>query len=125
MAGVELTGRSGILNLAAALDHIGGDRELLVEVAGLFLENSPRLMVQIKEAVEAGNSYKLEQAAHALKGSASNFAAESTVEAALRLETMGRSLELAGVREAYRVLESEMGRLCPVLAEIAGSGTVR
>ena len=125
MRGVELAGGLGILNLAVALDHIGGDRELLAEVAGLFLENSPRLMVIIKEAVEAGNPYELERAAHALKGSASNFAAESTVEAALRLETMGRSLELAGVQEAYRSLESEMGRLCPVLAEIAGSRAVR
>ena len=125
MRGVELAGGLGILNLAAALDHIGGDRELLAEVAGLFLENSPRLMVKIKEAVEAGNPYELERAAHALKGSASNFAAESTVEAALRLETMGRSLKLAGVQEAYRTLEGEMGRLCPVLAEIAGSRAVR
>jgi HPt (histidine-containing phosphotransfer) domain-containing protein len=125
MASVELAGSIGILNLAAALDRLGGDRELLAEIAGLFLENSPRLMAQVKEAVEAGNAYELERAAHALKGSASNFAAESTVEAALRLETMGRSLELAGVQEAYRVLESEMGRLCPVLTEIAGSGAVR
>ena len=122
---MELARTIGILNLVAALDHIGGDRELLAEVAGLFLENSPRLMVKIKEAVETGNPYELERAAHALKGSASNFAAESTVEAALRLETMGRSMELAGVQEAYRALESEMGRLCPVLAEIAVSGAVR
>ena len=125
MASVEPSGSIGILNLAAALDHIGGDQELLAEVAGLFLENSHRLMVRIKEAVEAGNPYDLERAAHALKGSASNFAAESTVEAALRLETMGRSLELAGVQEAYQALENEIGRLCPVLAEIAGSRAVR
>ena len=111
----------GILNLAVALDHIGGDRELLEEVAGLFLEHSPGLMARIKEAVEAGDSYRLERAAHALKGSAGNFAAEPTVQAALRLEKMGRSQDLGGVAEAYHELENEMGRLCPVLAEIAGS----
>jgi HPt (histidine-containing phosphotransfer) domain-containing protein len=125
MAGMEPAGTIGILNLAAALTYMGGDQELLAEVAGLFLENSPRLMIEIKNAVEGSNSYKLEQAAHALKGSASNFAAESTVEAAMRLESMGRSLELVGAQEAYRALESEMGRLCPVLAEIAASGAVR
>lgn len=108
----------GIINLAAALERVGGDVELLEEVAQVFLDNAPDQVAQIRKAAEAGDGVALERAAHALKGSVGNFGAEAAFQAALRLEKMGRSGDLTGVQEACAALEAEMKRLRPALAAL-------
>ena len=107
-----------ILNLAAALDRMGGDTELLEEVARLFLETTPKLLDQIRWAAGGRNSPELGRAAHTLKGSAQNFGATAVVEAAFRLEQMGRAGDLTGVDEAVAALEAEMERLEPALVAL-------
>jgi HPt (histidine-containing phosphotransfer) domain-containing protein len=114
MAGVD------ILNLAVALERVGGDRELLEEVATVFLSTAPDLIRQIREAVASRDAAKLQRAAHTLKGSLGNFAAQAACDAALRLEERGRSGNLDGVGEALARLEEEMRRLLPILASLGG-----
>jgi len=109
---------TAILNLAAALDRVGGDRELLEEVALVFLETSGELLGKVRKAVGAGDAAALERAAHALKGSVGNFGAEPAYQAAMRLEKMGRSRDLTGVEDALRALETELERLRPALASL-------
>jgi HPt (histidine-containing phosphotransfer) domain-containing protein len=53
----------------------------------------------------------VERAAHALKGAAGVFGAEGAVQAALTLERLGRTQELAGVESAHGQLEQELERL--------------
>ena len=64
------------LDKAVALDRLGGDEELLQEVAELFLEEYPPLMTQIRSAIDNGNSQELERSAHSLKGSVANFGSD-------------------------------------------------
>ena len=109
-----------ILNLAMALDRVGGDRELLQEVAQLFLETSPELLEQIRQAAAERDAKTLERAAHTLKGSVGNFAADSVFQAALRLEKLGRAGDFSSVDQALAELEAEMRRLAPALTEFSG-----
>ena len=109
----------GILNLAVALERVGGDNELLEEVARLFLDSAAELLAEIRDAVVSRNAKALERAAHTLKGSVGNFAAEATFQAALKLEKMGRAGELNGVDSAFAALETEMQRLQPAIAALA------
>jgi two-component system, sensor histidine kinase and response regulator len=109
---------SDIVNLSRALDHVGGDLELLREIAELFLEDSQLRLEEIRSAVIGGDSGRLFQSAHTLKGAVSNFGAQAALEAALRLERMGRAGQLEGSKEALRDLEFELERLRPVLLEI-------
>jgi HPt (histidine-containing phosphotransfer) domain-containing protein len=115
---MDPTDTTAILNLAAALDRLGGDKELLEEVAQLFLQTSPDLLAEIRRAVAAGNAEALERSAHTLKGSVGNFGAEAAFDAALRLEKIGRSRELRGAEEALGVLEREMERVRPALKSL-------
>ncbi len=108
------------LNRAVALERVGGDLELLQEIAQLFLEHSPSLVDEMRTALENGDAKSLERAAHSLKGSVSNFGAEAAHKAALQLETIARSCDLPAATEALRKLECELGRLRPELAELAG-----
>ena|SRR3989442_15222261 len=119
---MESSYHTDILNLAAALDRVGGDQELLEEVARLFLQTSPSLLSEIEAAVAGRDPKGLERAAHTLKGSVGNFGADAVFQAAFQLEKLGRAGQLAGVDEAYQNLQTEMERLRPALAAL-GEGS--
>jgi len=98
-------------DVEAALQSVDGDRELLVEMAELFLEESGRLLEEAGQAIQAGSASGLHHSAHTLKGSVANFAAEEAREASLQLEMMGRSGNLAGAQERYEGLVAEIRRV--------------
>ncbi len=106
----------------AILNRVDGDTELLAEIVGVFLEDCPRLLSAIGDAVARQDSKALDRAAHALKGSVSNFCAPAAVEAALKLETMGRQNELNDAAEVWQALQSEMARVESAL-QLVGKGT--
>jgi CheY-like chemotaxis protein/HPt (histidine-containing phosphotransfer) domain-containing protein len=118
----------GVINKAAILARVDGDLELLRELVELFLRDHPRRLDEIREAVAQGLTVDLERAAHALKGSVGNFGAKDAVEAARRLETMGRDDELsssggqARAEQAYAQLEAELTRLESALLTLVGTG---
>ena len=98
-----------------ALEGVGGDADILTEVAKIFLEESPKRLHDIQDAVKTADSRSLEKAAHTLKGSVAIFGATAASEAARRLETMGRSRDLIHAEGAYTTLEEEIRRVNSVL----------
>jgi CheY-like chemotaxis protein len=111
-------GAPEVMDMAAATMRLEGDVELLKEIADVFLEQSPQLLLRIKEAAERGDSKTVERAAHTIKGSVSNFAAEPAYRAAQKLEEMGRHGDINRAGEACADLESEIERLKPALAAL-------
>ena len=107
-----------VLDLQLALARVGGDKQLLREIAVLFIEECPRAFAEIQEAVAAGDAAKLENAAHALKGSVSNFGAQNAVETAFRLEQMGRANQMAEADGMLSQLESALSAVCTELASL-------
>jgi two-component system, sensor histidine kinase and response regulator len=106
---------ASVFNLSKALDRVEGDLELLQEMADLFLEECPHMVEEIDHAITAGDAQALQHAAHTLKGSVSNFAADKATEASFALEKMGRQQDLACAATALATLTQELGRLTPVL----------
>jgi HPt (histidine-containing phosphotransfer) domain-containing protein len=104
---------------AEALERTGGSVEILEELAGVFTEQAPLLLAQIRQAITEGNAPELRRAAHTLKGSAAVFAAGPVVEAALRLETRGREERLEGAEADAAGLEAELERLVSALRTTA------
>jgi HPt (histidine-containing phosphotransfer) domain-containing protein len=111
-----------IIDRAEIMERVDGDVELLAEIVELFLSDCPRLLSEIREAIERRDSKALERAAHALKGSVSNFAATAAFEAALRLENIGSNGDMAHAEEAYAALEEEVKYLEPALAGLGKGG---
>jgi HPt (histidine-containing phosphotransfer) domain-containing protein len=104
-----------VLDRDAALERVGGDRELLSEIAKLFLEDYPSNISSIRTAIEQKNAKELERSAHMLKGAVANFAAPGAVEAAFQLEKIGRGGQLDEAWSAFDVLLEEFQRLHPAL----------
>ena len=101
----------------AALERVGGDEDMLRELAEMFFAECPKLMQQIREHIAGANGPELRRAAHTLKGSAHVFGAEVAAEAAHRLEEIGREEAFADAEEALALLEDEVARLLPALRE--------
>jgi CheY-like chemotaxis protein/HPt (histidine-containing phosphotransfer) domain-containing protein len=105
-------------NMQEALARVDGDKELLGEMAALFLEEYPRFMAQIQEAINKRDSSSLSYAAHTLKGSVGNFAAGDVFEAAFTLERIGRQGDLTQAVDAYEHLEVALAQLTPALSKL-------
>ena len=105
-----------VFDRAAFLERLDGDFELLDELVETFREECPRLLSETRAAVSRADSSGLERAAHALKGSVSNFCAPAAFEAARRLEQMGREGDLTGAGDALLALEVEVDRFQAALA---------
>ena len=103
------------LDRELALTRVGGDAELLQEIAALFIEDYPGVLAEIRAAAARGDAKGLEHAAHGLKGSVANFGAQAAVDAALQLELMGRAGHLSRVSEAIDTLAGALEALRPEL----------
>jgi two-component system sensor histidine kinase/response regulator len=108
-----------VFDRSAALERLGGDEQLLREIASLFLAEYPALIDAIRSAVQRGDAYSLERSAHALKGSVANFEASAAVNAAFRLESIGRSGNLQDAGAGLQQLEAVFADLQPILAGVA------
>jgi HPt (histidine-containing phosphotransfer) domain-containing protein len=104
---------------ARVLARIGNDPELLRDLVGVFLRESPGLLTAIRTAIAAADAQALHRAAHAVKGAVLVFGADAAVAAAQRLEAMGRQHDLAQAAEVYAELERGVERLKPALAALA------
>jgi CheY-like chemotaxis protein len=82
----------------SALSNLGDDEELLGQIAEIMLRSYRSQIDDMRQALDAGDRDRLYSIAHSLKGSAGNFAAAPTVQAAHQLERLCRDgqFELAG-----------------------------
>lgn len=99
------------LDIAATLERFDQDRQLLDELAELFLQNYPQVVEQLRAAVSQHKVALVQQYAHALKGSISNFCAPRAEDKARRLETLARTGDLTGIDEALAELTDELALL--------------
>src|SRR5256885_8569425 len=89
-----------LLDRAAVLGRVSEDWELLRELAGIFLEECPRCLTEIRASIRHSDARELKVYAHRLAGTASHFGAQAVSAAARRLELMGSAGQLAGAAEA-------------------------
>lgn len=106
------------LDLEFALARVGGDVDLLREIAGLFIEDYPRVVNQLDEAIARGDAQTLERTAHGLKGSVATFGAHDAMEAARTLESLGRAHKFEEVRQVLTTLELALAALRPELERL-------
>jgi PAS domain S-box-containing protein len=108
-----------IIDTAAVVSRFNGDKELLREAADIFAQSIPRLLLQLRSALECGDADQVERTAHSIKGSVGNFGGVAAMEAALKLELLGRQRDLTGVADALNLLEKEIDLLIPAIAQLS------
>ncbi len=108
-----------VLDWAQAMEKVGGDEDLLREIAAMFVEEAPGMMTALRDALNRADSRALERTAHSLKGCVGNFGAKPALDAAFDLEQSGRAQDLARVGPALARLDEALRQLMPELAAVA------
>lgn len=103
----------------AILARLDEDRELLVELIGLFFEDCPGWLSEIRAGLRAGDAPRLKLAAHTLRGAASYFRPCATYEAAQDLEALAGAGDQADAAAAAARLEATVACLGPALRRLA------
>lgn len=99
------------VDLAAALHWAGGDRALLVELVGVFVEEAPRRLAELREATLVRDAPTVERLSHAIKGSAAILGASDLREASAALEERAMENRLEGEPALQARFESEFERV--------------
>jgi len=100
-----------VLDEAALINLVAGDRKLLREFIDLFLEQSPQLVADIGDAVLCGERAVLAQRAHALRGAAVSATGHRVAAVAYRLETAARAGNWTDAEQVCATLRGEFARL--------------
>ncbi len=106
-----MAGQTAAFDREAMLAELDGDEELVTELINTMRAEEPKLVYEVRVAVEAADAALVTRAAHTLKGAVSNFGARAAADAALRLEQMGRAGDLSHAIPALATLEMEMSAL--------------
>ncbi len=105
------------VNWHEALQAVRGNAQLLKTVVEAALEEIPRLMAAIRQAITNSDTTVLRLSAHTLKASLRYFGKSVAHEEVLRLERMGQDRNLAESQESLAALEPEIQRIIQVLQE--------
>ena len=104
------------------LSRLDGDLELARQLAAIFIDEYPRMLQRLRAAVEGCAPDDVRRAAHALKGSLSNFIDGGPTATAFELESMGRSGQLDGASLVLDRLEHEVVALTVSLQTFRSEG---
>lgn len=111
--------RMSTIDYAQALERVGGDRELLGELASLFLDEYPRLLAECIAGLENGDLAAVSASAHQLKGLLAQFGSEQGRQHALMLESASKAGDEATSQSTLKALSLCLDGLRPVLTRLA------
>jgi len=104
---------TSVLN-PAALENLreiaGGDTVFLVELIDAFLDDAPRILAGMRQALEDGDAALLRQSAHSLKSNSAEFGAMALSKLCQEMEMIARAGVLAGALEKLTRIEAEYAK---------------
>ena len=100
---------------AALTDRLGGDADLARELVDIFLAEYPNLLQAIRTSIDRGDAPALRRAAHALRGSVTNFIDDGPTATALAIERAGDASRADDMAGLVRQLEREVDALAAAM----------
>ena len=85
----------------------------------MFVDDAPRHLEKIRQALDTQDGESLRRAAHGLKGAAANFDASAVVAAARELEEIGSTAQFERAADALTALHAETDRLLVLLRALS------
>ena len=106
------------------LKAFDNDWDFFKEVVEMFVEDYPRMMVDIQEAVNRRDGPRLQRTAHAIKGMLGNFQVKNAVGRAFELEKMGRDQAFDDAQRIYEMLADELRQLEAFFRKMTEEGRI-
>ncbi len=105
------------VDLAVAMRWLGGDRRLLSELVGIFVDDGPQRLQAIRAALSASDVRQVEHVAHSLKGSAAILGATRLQTAALALEDAAHDGHTENSPDLVAEIARELDRVMAFFAD--------
>jgi two-component system, sensor histidine kinase and response regulator len=105
------------LNAIRELDD--GEGTILAEVVAIFLDEAPRHLKALSQALDGRDGAELARVAHAFKSASGNVGAVRVVKLCKELERVGRSGELADAPPLLREIHQQVAIVRPLLQQEA------
>ncbi|MBF0384848.1 MAG: Hpt domain-containing protein [Candidatus Omnitrophica bacterium] len=104
-----------VLHLKEFLERVQGDRELLLELFDIYIEDYGVKRKKLEEAIRDENFEEVRNIAHSLKGASGNISAKAMRDLFFQAEEMGRNAKLVDtdkllldIDKQYILLEEEI-----------------
>lgn len=110
-----------VFNVAEFQAQVAYDRELMVEIIDLFLEEREQDLTDMTESLASGDLDKLMRAAHTIKGSLGSLHASLARYRSQELETAARSGNQQACISLLGALEDDLKELEPQLLSLRSS----
>ncbi len=94
------------------------DHEFMCELIGIFLDDAPRQVESLRQAIERQDSGAVLRTAHRIKGASTNLGADSLAALCARLEQDGRSGHTVSLDAMMERVDSEFARVSGFLEDV-------
>ena len=112
-----------ILDLEEFMERVQEDKELLLELFDIFIEDFDKKKQALKEAIEEKDYEQIRNVAHSLKGASGNISAKELRLVVSDMEEMGKKSDIDGIGELFLNMEKQYevltGRISEVRIELA------
>lgn len=100
-----------ILDLPEFLERVQNDKELLVELLGIFVEDFQEKRKLLVEAVENNDIDTIKSIAHSLKGATGNISAKALRGTFVSMEEKAKTNDLSGMTGIIQTMEKQFDDL--------------
>ena len=99
------------VDLNEFLERVQDDKELLIELFDIFLEDFVQKRELLNAAVQSQNFDEIGSIAHSVKGASGNISAKPIREIFLDIENMGNNNDISGIDEKLTLLDEKFEAL--------------
>jgi PAS domain S-box-containing protein len=103
------------IDFAKMLERLGGDEQLLHEVIEIFIDQAPRHVDALREALNLADAAAVEKSAHSIKGEIGYLGVTELFNKARELERLAREHGLAEAEAIFPSFESDIHQIVATL----------
>jgi HPt (histidine-containing phosphotransfer) domain-containing protein len=104
---------------------LGGEFEALAELIDSFLEDAPKLLIELQHYLDVGDAAGVRRMAHSLKSNGADFGATAFSVLCKDLELLTKTGALDGAAELARRIRAEYTSVEAALKAVRYEGRVR
>jgi len=107
----EIENEQEIFDKKNLWERLGEDEEIFREIIKTFLEDTPLQIQKLRDALEQGDSLRLERQAHLIKGAAMNMGGKRLQAVSFEIEVAGKNGDLSQAHLLMEKLAQEYDQL--------------
>ncbi len=99
------------------LERVEGDRDLFKRLVDVFLDNTPKLVSELRDAIVKEDFEQIRIIGHTLKGSCRFFEFKRAGDLSEQIEFAGKAMDRVKIKETQSLIEKEIRNLLDMLNE--------